>query len=61
VGNLKEISDFHKAAIVVSVLLAIAAFCVHNATTKRELKEASKVAGAIGVVTGSLLTLGAIL
>ena len=58
---MKEISDLHKAAIVVSVLLAIAAFCVHNATTKHELKEASKVAGTIGAVTGGLLTLGALL
>jgi hypothetical protein len=58
---MKEISDFHKAAIVASVLLAIAAICVHNATTKHELKEASKIAGAIGAVTGCLLMLDAIL
>jgi hypothetical protein len=58
---MKEISDLHKGAIVVSVLLALAAFCVHNATTKHELKEASKVVGAIGAVTGGMLILGAIL
>jgi len=58
---MKAISDLHKAAIVASILLVIAAFCVHNATTNRELKEASKVAGVIGAVTGGLLTLGAFL
>lgn len=58
---MKELSDIHKAAIVVSVLLVVAAWCVHSTTTKHELKEASKVAGAIGSLTGGLLILGAML
>lgn len=58
---MKEISDLHKAAIAVCVLLVIASWFAHSATTKREIKEASKVAGSVSAVTGGLLVLGAIL
>ena len=59
--KVKPISDLHKAAIVACVLLVVASWIAQSTTTKRELKEASKIAGTVSAVTGGLLALRAVL
>ena len=58
---MKQISELHKAAIVACGLLLVLMWLAHSTTTKRELKEAYKVAGYVSAGTEALLVLGAIL